>query len=185
MPLEYPIFRPKTLLLGEFCSAFCFRQVASHITSSYLLYLAWRPASQLLPTNKYIANYNKFLLHADSAHTAANGHSIIHTAIPMGIVIILTSNALIIVTILLVKSRLKVQTLLMERKAKEKMQIYEDIDLSQIIDSIKNIAYETPSQVQIHCMHSWIHNIKTTLSQQTLNHYKLLIRYLCTVIHNS
>lgn len=72
----------------------------------------------------------------------------------MGVVIIFISGALIIVTILLVKSRLKVQKLLRERKAKEKMQIYEDIDLSQIIDSMKNVAYETPSQTQIHCSHS-------------------------------
>jgi hypothetical protein len=72
----------------------------------------------------------------------------------MGVVIILISSALIIVIIFLVKSRLKVQKLLRERKAKEKMQIYEDIDLSQIIDSMKNVAYETPSQTQIHPSHS-------------------------------
>jgi hypothetical protein len=87
-------------------------------------------------------------------HTVASGHSIIHTAVPMGVVIILISSALIIVIIFLVKSRLKVQKLLRERKAKEKMQIYEDIDLSQIIDSMKNVAYETPSQSQIHPSHS-------------------------------
>ena len=72
----------------------------------------------------------------------------------MAVVIILISSALIIVTVLLVRSRLKVQKLLMERKAKEKMQIYEDIDLSQIIDSMKNVAYEAPSQTQIHPSHS-------------------------------
>ena len=75
-------------------------------------------------------------------------------AIPMGVIIVLISSALIIVAIFLIKSRLKVQALLMERKAKEKMQIYEDIDLSQIIDSMKNVAYATPSQTQILPSHS-------------------------------
>ena len=102
------------------------------------------------------SQYPQNLINISTAgqHTVASGGSIIHTAIPMGIVIILLSSALIIVIILLVKSRLKVQTLLMERKVKEKMQIYEDIDISQIIDSMKNVAYETPSQMQIHRSHS-------------------------------
>ena len=72
----------------------------------------------------------------------------------MGVVTVLITSALIIVTIFLVRSRLKVQKLLMETKAKEKMQIYEDIDLSQVIDSMKNVAYEAPPQAQIHCSHS-------------------------------
>ena len=73
-----------------------------------------------------------------------------YTAISMAVAIILITSILIIVTVLLTRSRHKVQRMLMERKAKENMQIYEDIDLTQIIDSMKNVAYESPSQAQLH-----------------------------------
>ena len=80
-------------------------------------------------------------------------NSIVHIAVSMGVVIILVTSVLVIVIILLVRSKLKVQRLLMERKVKEKMQIYEDIDITQIIDSMKNVAYEAPSQSEMHRSH--------------------------------
>ena len=67
----------------------------------------------------------------------------------MGVVIILITTILIIVIVFLVRSRLKIERMLMERKAKENMRIYEDINMSEIIDSMKNVAYEAPSQTQI------------------------------------
>ena len=36
----------------------------------------------------------------------------------------------------------------MEIKSKEKMQIYEEVNQSEIIDSLKNVAYEAPSLPQ-------------------------------------
>ena len=66
----------------------------------------------------------------------------------MGVVIILITTILIIVVVFLIRSRLKIKKILMERKEKENMQIYDDINLSEIIDSMKNVAYEVPSQTQ-------------------------------------
>ena len=64
----------------------------------------------------------------------------------MGMVIIVITAILIVVAVLLFISRCQLQRLSRESKAKEKMQIYEDIDLTQIIESTKNVAYETPTQ---------------------------------------
>ena len=68
----------------------------------------------------------------------------------MGVVIILSFSALIIMIVLFIGSRLKIRRILREIKSKEKMQIYEEVNQSEIIDSMKNMAYETPSLPQRH-----------------------------------
>ena len=66
----------------------------------------------------------------------------------MGVVIILVVGALIIMIVLFIQSRLKIRRILREIKSKEKMQIYEEVNQSEIIDSMKNVAYEAPSLPQ-------------------------------------
>ena len=66
----------------------------------------------------------------------------------MGLVIILIVGALIVMTVLLIRSRLTIRKMLWEVKSKEKMQIYEEVNQSEIIDSMKNMAYEVPSPPQ-------------------------------------
>lgn len=66
----------------------------------------------------------------------------------MGVVIILIVGALIVMIVFFIRSRLKIQKILMEIKSKQKMQIYEEVNQSEIIDSLKNVAYEVPSPPQ-------------------------------------
>ena len=66
----------------------------------------------------------------------------------MGVVVILIAGALVIMIVLYIRSRLKIQRILREVKSKEKMQIYEVVNQSEIIDSMKNVAYEAPSLPQ-------------------------------------
>ena len=67
----------------------------------------------------------------------------------MGVVIILIISALIIMTILFIRSKFEIQQMLhREIKSKESIPIYDDINLSEIIDSQKNVAYDAPSSVQ-------------------------------------
>ena len=73
----------------------------------------------------------------------------VYTAISMGLVIILIVSALIIMTILFIRSKVKIQQILQKIKPKETIPIYDDINLSEIIDPKKNIAYEAPSQTEI------------------------------------
>ena len=75
-------------------------------------------------------------------------NSVTYTAVSMGIVIIIIGGALIIMSILFVRSKLKIRKVLMDIKSKEKMQIYEEVNQSEIIDSLKNVAYEAPSLPQ-------------------------------------
>ena len=77
-----------------------------------------------------------------------NKNIAIYTAVSMGMVIILIAGALIIMTVLFIRSRLKIKKMLRETKSKEKMQIYEEVNQSEIIDSMKNVAYEAPSLPQ-------------------------------------
>ena len=51
---------------------------------------------------------------------------------------------------LLISSRLKIIRILKETKSKENIPIYDDIDISKVIDPKKNVAYETPSQLERH-----------------------------------
>lgn len=66
----------------------------------------------------------------------------------MGMVILITAVVLIIVLALLLKSKARLQNLLTEKRAAEKMQIYEDIDLAHVINSEANLAYEAHSPKQ-------------------------------------
>jgi glutaminase len=66
----------------------------------------------------------------------------------MGIVVILIAGALVVMTTLFIRSRLKIRKMLRETKSKEKLQIYEEVNQSEIIDSMKNVAYEPPSLPQ-------------------------------------
>ena len=66
----------------------------------------------------------------------------------MGVIIILVVGALIIMIVLFIRSRLKIRKILREIKSKEKIQIYEEVNQSEIIDSMKNVAYETPALPQ-------------------------------------
>ena len=65
-----------------------------------------------------------------------------YAVISMGMVILITAVVLIIVIALLLKSKARLQNLLTEKRAAEKVQIYEDIDLSHVINSEENVAYE-------------------------------------------
>ena len=70
-----------------------------------------------------------------------------YTTISMGVVISVVTIVLVIVIVLLLKSKAKVRKLLSERNITEKMQqivLYEDIDISQVIDPTVNVAYEAP-----------------------------------------
>lgn len=73
-----------------------------------------------------------------------------YTAIIMGVVIILLVSALIIMIMFIIRSRFKIQRILREIKSKEKekIQLYEEVNQSEIIDSMKNVAYEPPSLPQ-------------------------------------
>ena len=64
----------------------------------------------------------------------------------MGVFILIITIALIIVIVFLALSKAKLQKKLSETSTKinNNALIYEDIDLSQIIDSMKNVAYEAP-----------------------------------------
>ena len=64
----------------------------------------------------------------------------------MGIVILIITVALIIITVFLALSKAKLQKKLSETSTRNvnNALIYEDVDLSQIIDSMKNVAYEAP-----------------------------------------
>ena len=75
-------------------------------------------------------------------------NSITYTAVSMGVVIIIVGGALIIMITIFIRSRLEIRRLLMEIKLKEKMQIYEEVNQSEIIDSLRNVAYEAPSLPQ-------------------------------------
>ena len=66
----------------------------------------------------------------------------------MGVVVILIVSALVIMIVLSIRSRLKIQRILREIKSKEKRQIYEEVNQSEFIDSMKNVAYEAPSLPQ-------------------------------------
>ena len=66
----------------------------------------------------------------------------------MSVVITLIVSALIIVTILFIRSKFKIQQMLhQENKSKESIPIYDDINVSEIIDPQKNLAYDAPSHV--------------------------------------
>ena len=70
------------------------------------------------------------------------------TAISMSVVITLIVSALIIVTILFVRSKFKIQQMMhQENKSKASIPIYDDINVSEIIDPQKNLAYDTASHV--------------------------------------
>ena len=70
----------------------------------------------------------------------------------MGVVIVLLVGALIIMIVLFIRSTLKIQRILrkIKSKEKEKMQnlVYEEVNQSEIIESMKNVAYEPPSLPQ-------------------------------------
>ena len=66
----------------------------------------------------------------------------------MGIVIIITVSALVVMTTLFIRLKIKVQRILQQIKPKEIIPIYDDINLAEIIDPKKNVAYETASQLQ-------------------------------------
>ena len=84
----------------------------------------------------------------DSQPLTKNSTTVTYTAVSMGIVIMLIAGALIVMTTLFIRSRLKIRKMLREIKSKEKMQIYEEVNQSEIIDSMKNVAYEAPSLPQ-------------------------------------
>lgn len=84
----------------------------------------------------------------DSQPLTKNSTTVTYTAVSMGIVIMLIAGALVIITTLFIRSRLKIRKMLREIKSKEKMQIYEEVNQSEIIDSMKNVAYEAPSLPQ-------------------------------------
>lgn len=67
-----------------------------------------------------------------------------YAAILMGVLILIVTVALIIIIVFLALSKAKLQKKLSETRMKNNAQIYEDVDLSQIIDSMKNVAYEAP-----------------------------------------
>lgn len=65
----------------------------------------------------------------------------------MAVVIIIIGLALITLIVVLLKSKAKIQKVLSETKENEKMQIYEEINLSQAIDSMAaNVAYDVRPQ---------------------------------------
>ena len=66
-------------------------------------------------------------------------------AISLGVVVFIVGLALIILIVLLLKFKAKIQKT-SETKKSEKMQIYEEINLSQVIDSTANVAYEVCPQ---------------------------------------
>ena len=71
-----------------------------------------------------------------------------YTAASMGVVIILILGALIVMIVLFIRSRLEIRKMLRDIQSKEKMQIYEEVNQAEIIDSLKNVAYEAPSLPQ-------------------------------------
>ena len=68
----------------------------------------------------------------------------------MAVVITLTFSAFIIMTILFIRSKFKIQRTLQTATLKENVPIYDDIDLSGIIDPKKNVAYDASSQSLTH-----------------------------------
>jgi hypothetical protein len=69
----------------------------------------------------------------------------------MGVVIILIATAFIIMTVLFIRAKFKIQQMLHQEisycKSKESIPIYDDINLSEIVDPQKNVAYDAPSRV--------------------------------------
>ena len=68
----------------------------------------------------------------------------------MGVVIIAVVSALIIITILFIRLKIKIRQILQQMKQKEVIPIYDDINLAEIIDPKMNVAYETSSQPKRH-----------------------------------
>ena len=66
----------------------------------------------------------------------------------MGVVIILILGALVVMIVLFIRSRQKIRKMLRDIQLKEKMQIYEEVNQAEIIDSLKNVAYKAPSLPQ-------------------------------------
>lgn len=66
----------------------------------------------------------------------------------MSVVIILIVSALVIMTILFISLKFKIQEMQhRENKSKESIPIYDDINLSEVIDPQKNLAYDAPSHI--------------------------------------
>ena len=87
--------------------------------------------------------------HSLETSTALTKNSTVYAAVSMGIVIILLVGALIIMIVLYIKSRLRILREI-KSKEKERIQVYEEVNQSEIIDSMKNVAYEPPSLPQRH-----------------------------------
>ena len=68
----------------------------------------------------------------------------------MGVVIIAVISALVIITTLFIRLKIKIRRLLQQMKQKEVIPIYDDIDLVEIINPKMNVAYETSSQPERH-----------------------------------
>lgn len=106
----------------------------------------FKQATFKVTSESYILTVNP---HSFSALTKS---STMYAAISMGVVIILMVGALTIMIVLFIRSRLQIQRILRETKSKEKekMQVYEEVtcNQSEIIDSLKNVAYEPPSLPQ-------------------------------------
>lgn len=68
----------------------------------------------------------------------------------MGVVIIAVISALVIITILFIRLKIKIRQILQQMKQKEVIPIYDDINLAEIIDPKTNVAYETSSQPERH-----------------------------------
>jgi hypothetical protein len=79
----------------------------------------------------------------------------VYTAISMGVVIIIVIGALVIMTTLFVRLKIKIQQIQQQMKPKEIIPIYDDINLAEIFDPKTNVAYETSLPPERH------HNIKT------------------------
>ena len=76
---------------------------------------------------------------------------VVASVVSMGVLVIVIAVVFIIVAVHLFRAKSKVQTKLMEIEAKEKVQVYEEIDPLQLINSMKNVAYEAPPKQQAIC----------------------------------